>query len=399
MKTLKRTTAFALCAILLLSALLSCDRSGGNGNGNETTPPEGAVVSYKGLSITKPMYEYELAMQKSTLLYNYFGMFNQDVPELWTQKIDGGELGAIFLDSIVSNMKKTLYYASYAQENGSPLGETEERTIQSQLDTLYQRFGSQQAYEEFIGGYGITLDDVIAYTRIGMLYEQGNDMVYGYQGPKLISTEALQKYYDEKYITTRHIYINTVSKDDGTGSYVALSEEEVAAKKASAETIYAEATAEGADFAALAETYTEDTNAENWPDGFTFTSGTFGLAAYEEQTLGVMEIGQIKKFEVEGVGIFIVKRYELDQAMFDYFDYQIEEILINEGMQEDIEAAAADFAVDQKVIDETSMKDVPVVDLQKLYTDPGEETEQESETGVPGLPEGVEIIDSGSFEG
>lgn len=362
---MKRIISLFLAAVMLFACLTACND---NPDINLTPSDENTVIAYKDLAITQGIFDYELSFQKANFLYNYFGTLNEDVPELWAEDAEGEEFGKYFLDMVEDNCKKMLYYANYALEQGYELSDEDIDIIEQGQDALIERFGSKEAYEEFLAEYGVSYDEIYEYSKLGMLYSAGYDMTFGDKAPEMITDEELYTYYTENFATTKHVYINNYYTEDENGEVVEISESEAAQKTALMDTVEELARAEGADFEALVEQYNEDENSNVWSNGFTFTTGTFGLAEYEDQTLyDAMQIGEIKRFEIDGIGIFLVKRYDLSEDMFSYFSANIENILIDQKADAAIDGAKDDFIINEEKLSAISVADAKVFDLDRYY--------------------------------
>lgn len=120
----------------------------------------------------------------------------------------------------------------------------------------------------------------------------------------LISAEELQKIYEEYYWCAKHILIPTVDLQSGA----ALSEEEVLAAQKLAQDLCAQL-ADGADFDALMQEYSQDGGLEANPDGYVFTAGEM-VDEFYNGTIA-LQVGEISAPVQSMFGYHIIKRMPL----------------------------------------------------------------------------------------
>ncbi len=120
----------------------------------------------------------------------------------------------------------------------------------------------------------------------------------------IIGAEALQKIYEEYYLCAKHILIPTVDLQSGA----ALSDEEKLAAQALAKDLCAQL-ADGADFDALMQQYSQDGGMQANPDGYVFTAEEMVDEFYN----GViaLQVGEISAPVQSIFGYHIIKRMPL----------------------------------------------------------------------------------------
>ncbi len=122
------------------------------------------------------------------------------------------------------------------------------------------------------------------------------------------------KYYEDNYITAKHILITTV--DPASGETKRTDEE---AKK-EAQSILDRINA-GEDFDTLMNQYSEDTGLSNNPNGYTFTEGQMVTEFYDgAKALAEDEVSELVK---SSYGYHIIKRVKLDDSQLDNFKSDI----------------------------------------------------------------------------
>lgn len=227
---------------------------------------------------------------------------------------DGVSVSDYVKQDVLASVKQQLVLENMAETYGAQLT-ADQKDAMAQSDADYiEQYGSEEAYEAEIAKLGIRRETYDRILRTNYLY-QNLYLLYTTEGSPLYASQADLAVYaaGQGYISADHILLAT--KDLTTGE--ALSDEEIAAKKALAEEIAAKLNAYTGDdivsyFASLADEYSEDTGRAAYPTGYTFTTGSmvqeFEDAAY---ALGEGEISGIVESEF---GYHILLRLPLDEA-------------------------------------------------------------------------------------
>ncbi len=187
----------------------------------------------------------------------------------------------------------------------------------------------QTAYEEEIVsscGEGATEEDFEALlaseyypkalyekiNRLGKLSQRGFEDRYGENGEKVSDEDALNYLEENNYLAAGHILLMTI--DSSTNE--ALTDAEIAQKKATAEKLAAELKAITdpeelkARFAELKEEYCEDTGKETYPDGYLFAEGTM-VTEFEDAVKALNEY-EVSDPVLSSYGYHIIMRLPLD---------------------------------------------------------------------------------------
>lgn len=119
-----------------------------------------------------------------------------------------------------------------------------------------------------------------------------------------ISDKETDNFYNENYVTAKHILISTIDTETG----LPLSDTEKAKAKKTADDLYKKIK-NGYNFDKLMNEYSVDPGIKSYPDGYTFTKGEM---VYEfENTAFELEIGKFSSVVETPYGYHIIKREKL----------------------------------------------------------------------------------------
>ena len=134
------------------------------------------------------------------------------------------------------------------------------------------------------------------------------DYYFGENGVSVPSDDELQKYFDDNYITAKHILILT--KNPSTGETTRTDEE--AKKEAQA---VLDRLNNGEDFDALLTEKNEDAGEAQYAKGYTFTEGQMVDEFYNAAK--ALQEGEVSGLVKSQYGYHIIKRCELNQDEFE----------------------------------------------------------------------------------
>ena len=349
--TMKRRilVLFTACILIFTTVFVSCSKK-----------ESATVFSYGTVSMHEKMYIFELTMMKSELLSGY-GVVGQDVPEFWTADMGGGiTFDDWFYTQCQMNICALLYFADYANANGG-LTDDMQKGVDDSIDEIIEKMGSKKKVKAYLEDYGIDLDIYRDYLELYALYAKGVQLAYATGGIREIEKDRLLDYYEEKFITVKHVAVGTeIAGTDVEGNFVYYTDEEKAEKQQKIKDIR-DKIASGADFDELYLT-SEDKQAENYPDGYTLTSGvhTDDKKGYEEVALS-LDIGEVGEWENEKFGHYFIKRVELNDADFQNCVNYIYPLVVEEDMMAAVLENYNEFFMDQDIIDSYNMASVPVL--------------------------------------
>lgn len=176
----------------------------------------------------------------------------------------------------LDTLKQYCALASKAGDMGVSLDEEDLAAIDEAWAASVESYGEgdEAAFIEYLESLFLSESLYRHINEVHALYTKVFEEIYGPNGEKLDETEVLAKAEDEGYMRAKHVLFRTTN-DSGE----ALTEEEIAQKKADAEAVQAELAAI-TDPAALEARMdeliaekSEDTGSSYYPDGYTFLPG------------------------------------------------------------------------------------------------------------------------------
>lgn len=329
---------------------------------------EGAetVLTVNGDAVTADEYS-------GYMLYNmqyYASMYAQmGLTDLWANEDMAKSLGA----SMPEAAEQQAIYARVVMQKFNELGLKLSYNEQKEMASVRRNSianTSQDAYLNQIAQFGFSDQTYQNFMYISQCYQALNDYYFGENGVNTPSDEDIQKYYEDNYITAKHILITTV--DPASGETKRTDEE---AKK-EAQSILDRINA-GEDFDTLMNQYSEDTGLSNNPNGYTFTEGQMVTEFYDgAKALAEDEVSELVK---SSYGYHIIKRVKLDDSQLDNFKSDIVSAIsgsMDELLQQWIDEAQVETTDLYSTITYENVYDYLPKDVQTLITRPGEESEQ-----------------------
>lgn len=329
---------------------------------------EGAetVLTVNGDAVTADEYS-------GYMLYNmqyYASMYAQmGLTDLWANEDMAKSLGA----SMPEAAEQQAIYARVVMQKFNELGLKLSYNEQKEMASVRRNSianTSQDAYLNQIAQFGFSDQTYQNFMYISQCYQALNDYYFGENGVNTPSDEDIQKYYEDNYITAKHILITTV--DPASGEIKRTDEE---AKK-EAQSILDRINA-GEDFDTLMNQYSEDTGLSNNPNGYTFTEGQMVTEFYDgAKALAEDEVSELVK---SNYGYHIIKRVKLDDSQLDNFKSDIVSAIsgsMDELLKQWIDEAQVETTDLYSSITYENVYDYLPQDVQTLITRPGEESEQ-----------------------
>ena len=329
---------------------------------------EGAetVLTVNGDAVTADEYS-------GYMLYNmqyYASMYAQmGLTDLWANEDMAKSLGA----SMPEAAEQQAIYARVVMQKFNELGLKLSYNEQKEMASVRRNSianTSQDAYLNQIAQFGFSDQTYQNFMYISQCYQALNDYYFGENGVNTPSDEDIQKYYEDNYITAKHILITTV--DPASGETKRTDEE---AKK-EAQSILDRINA-GEDFDTLMNQYSEDTGLSNNPNGYTFTEGQMVTEFYDgAKALAEDEVSELVK---SSYGYHIIKRVKLDDSQLDNFKSDIVSAIsgsMDELLQQWMDEAQVETTDLYSTITYENVYDYLPQDVQTLVTRPGEASEQ-----------------------
>lgn len=307
------------------------------------------------------------------MLYNmqyYASMYAQmGLTDLWSNKDMAKSLGA----SMPEAAEQQAIYARVVMQKFNELGLKLSYNEQKEMASVRRNSianTTKDAYLNQIAQFGFSDQTYQNFMYISQCYQALNDYYFGENGVNTPSDEDIQKYYEDNYITAKHILITTV--DPASGETKRTDEE---AKK-EAQSILDRINA-GEDFDTLMNQYSEDTGLSNNPNGYTFTEGQMVTEFYDgAKALAEDEVSELVK---SNYGYHIIKRVKLDDSQLDNFKSDIISAIsgsMDELLQQWMDEAQVETTDLYSTITYENVYDYLPQDVQTLVTRPGEASEQ-----------------------
>ncbi len=307
------------------------------------------------------------------MLYNmqyYASMYAQmGLTDLWSNEEMAKSLGA----SMPEAAEQQAIYARVVLQKFNELGLKLGYNEQKEMATVRRNSianTSKDAYLNQIAQFGFSDQSYQNFMYISQCYQALNDYYFGENGVNTPSDEDIQKYYEDNYITAKHILISTV--DPASGETKRSDEE---AKK-EAQSILDRINA-GEDFDTLMNQYSEDTGLSNNPNGYTFTEGQMVTEFYDgAKALAEDEVSELVK---SSYGYHIIKRVKLDDSQLDNYKSDIISAIsgsMDELLQQWMDEAQVETTDAYDNITYENVYDYLPKDVQALVTRPGSDSEQ-----------------------
>ena len=329
---------------------------------------EGAetVLTVNGDAVTADEYS-------GYMLYNmqyYASMYAQmGLTDLWSNADMAKSLGA----SMPEAAEQQAIYARVVMQKFNELGLKLSYNEQKEMASVRRNSianTTKDAYLNQIAQFGFSDQTYQNFMYISQCYQALNDYYFGENGVNTPSDEDIQKYYEDNYITAKHILITTV--DPASGETKRTDEE---AKK-EAQSILDRINA-GEDFDTLMNQYSEDAGLSNNPNGYTFTEGQMVTEFYDgAKALAEDEVSELVK---SNYGYHIIKRVKLDDSQLDNFKSDIVSAIsgsMDELLQQWMDEAQVETTDLYSTITYENVYDYLPQDVQTLVTRPGEASEQ-----------------------
>ena len=329
---------------------------------------EGAetVLTVNGDAVTADEYS-------GYMLYNmqyYASMYAQmGLTDLWSNEDMAKSLGA----SMPEAAEQQAIYARVVMQKFNELGLKLSYNEQKEMASVRRNSianTTKDAYLNQIAQFGFSDQTYQNFMYISQCYQALNDYYFGENGVNTPSDEDIQQYYEDNYITAKHILITTV--DPASGETKRTDEE---AKKEAQSILHRINAREDID--TLMNQYSEDTGLSNNPNGYTFTEGQMVTEFYDgAKALAEDEVSELVK---SNYGYHIIKRVKLDDSQLDNFKSDIISAIsgsMDELLQQWMDEAQVETTDLYSTITYENVYDYLPQDVQTLVTRPGEASEQ-----------------------
>lgn len=318
-----KKTICALLALAMILTLAACGKSQEPPSGifYDITgiAPDETVMEVDGNAVPAELYFYWTAYNCSVIDYqilsanNYYGAYSSLVGEDGALVWDGAlsetqTVNQFALEQVEDTVKFYAALENMAREYGVEMTEEDKATMAENRAAAVEQLGSEEAFQEYLSELGLREESFERLSVAAYLMDGLTDLVLEEGSPLYLSPED----YDQYAAYADHILLTT--KDTATGA--SLSEEEIAAKRATAEDILAQLQqAEDVEalFAQLADQYSQDPGRESNPTGYIYTPGT--MVAEFEDAVSALAPGEISGIVESDYGFHIILRRDLMEGL------------------------------------------------------------------------------------
>ena len=314
---MKRCIAFclALGAALSLTACGGGDTEGGLLCEASGIRPDTVLLSVDGRDVSAQRYLYWLAYACDYIADYY----DSGEGIQWGDTVSGQSLEDYAKDQALQNAALYATVETWAEDYGCTLTDEDRTAMDREWAARAAQYGGEEAYLAVLARMGLDRAEAEAISGDYYLYEHLYDL-YCTEGSELAPAEHdLETFAQEQgYLTVDHIWLSTAAADRAEA-------EAVAACRARAEEAFSKlnGSADPAhDFAVLAATYSDETDRDQHPSGYTFTVGDGTLPAACEEAAQALEEGQFSGVVEADDGFYLILRkpVDLEAVAPDYFD-------------------------------------------------------------------------------
>ena len=318
-----KKTICALLALAMILTLAACGKSQEPPSGifYDITgiAPDETVMEVDGNAVPAELYFYWTAYNCSVIDYqilsanNYYGAYSDLVGEdgalIWDGALSETQtVNQFALEQVEDTVKFYAALENMAKEYGVEMTEEDKAAMAENRAAAVEQLGSEEAFQEYLAELGLREESFERLSVAAYLMDGLTDLVLEEGSPLYLSPED----YDQYAAYADHILLTT--KDTATG--VSLSEEEIAAKRATAEDLLAQLQqAEDVEalFAQLADEYSQDPGRESNPTGYIYTPGT--MVTEFEDAVSALAPGEISGIVESDYGFHIILRRDLTEGL------------------------------------------------------------------------------------
>ena len=273
-----------ICALLALAMILTfaaCGKSQEPPSGifYDITgiAPDETVMEVDGNAVPAELYFYWTAYNCSLIDYQilnanaYYGAYSNLVGEdgalIWDGELSEGQtVNQFALEQVEDTVKFYAALENMAKEYGVEMTEEDKETMAANRAAAVEELGSEEAFQDYLAKLGLREKNFERLSVAAYLMDGLTDLVLEEGNPLYLAPED----YDQYATYADHILLAT--KDTTTGA--SLSEEEIAAKRSTAEDLLSQLQkAENVEelFTQLADEYSEDPGCEDTPTTYIYT--------------------------------------------------------------------------------------------------------------------------------
>ena len=314
---MKRLTAciLTLTAVLFLSACGEADAEGGLFYEASGIRPDTVLLSVDGREVTARRYLYWLACACDYIA----GYYDSGDGIQWGDTVDGQILEEYARDQALESAALYATVENWAEDYACTLTDEDRTAMDREWAARVAQYGGEEAYLDVLSRMGLDRTEAEAISGDYYLYRHLYEL-YCTEGSQLAPAEHdLETFAQEQsYLTVDHIWISTADADptdpEAAAACRARAEEAFSKLNGSADPLN--------DFAVLAATYSDETDRDQHPSGYTCKAGDGTLPAACEEAVLALEEGQFSGVVEADDGFYLLLRkpLDLDAVAPDYFD-------------------------------------------------------------------------------
>ena len=314
---MKRLTAciLTLTAVLFLSACGEADAESGLFYEASGIRPDTVLLSVDGREVTARRYLYWLACACDHIA----GYYDSGDGIQWGDTVDGQTLEEYARDQALESAALYATVENWAEDYACTLTDEDRTAMDREWAARVAQYGGEEAYLDVLSRMGLDRTEAEAISGDYYLYRHLYEL-YCTEGSQLAPAEHdLETFAQEQgYLTVDHIWISTADADpadpEAAAACRARAEEAFSKLNGSADPLN--------DFAVLAATYSDETDRDQHPSGYTCKAGDGTLPAACEEAVLALEEGQFSGVVEADDGFYLLLRkpLDLDAVAPDYFD-------------------------------------------------------------------------------
>ena len=250
----------------------------------------------------------------STFVVDYQEL-KSDAPVVMTvngEEIHADEYASYMMSQIINYQQMYAMYGLSEKNMASTFGDAAKESAKQQVALIHivnaEQLGGEDAYLQRLASIGFDMDNYNNYQYVSACAQVLKDYYFGENGVNVPSDDELQKYFDDNYITAKHILILTTNPSTGETTRT----DEEAKKEAQA---VLDRLNNGEDFDALLTEKNEDAGEAQYAKGYTFTEGQMVDEFYNAAK--ALQEGEVSGLVKSKYGYHIIKRCELNQDEFE----------------------------------------------------------------------------------
>ena len=277
--------------------------------------PDTVLLSVDGRDVSARRYLYWLAYACDYIADYY----DSGEGIQWGDTVSGQSLEDYAKDQALQNAALYATVETWAEDYGCTLTDDDRTAMDREWAARAAQYGGEEAYLDVLARMGLDRTEAEAISGDYYLYRHLYEL-YCTEGSQLAPAEHdLETFAQEQgYLTVDHIWISTADADpadpEAAAACRARAEEAFSKLNGSADPLN--------DFAVLAATYSDETDRDQHPSGYTCKAGDGTLPAACEEAVLALEEGQFSGVVEADDGFYLLLRkpLDLDAVAPDYFD-------------------------------------------------------------------------------